>query len=147
MKKLSACMMIGILFMAGCSNKEKVDQYTMKESAENGDTLVNEEGKVENLDKLLRFINQVEEKEKSDLVVSNFSNDQVSINELTYDGQSIFYVLKSGSGEEKSKSTCGTIEEKSGFISLQACEGEETAIGLVQVSEYEINKVKASMKN
>ncbi|MEG9295912.1 hypothetical protein V6B33_05605 [Mangrovibacillus sp. Mu-81] len=43
--------------------------------------------------------------------------------------------------------TCGSIEERSGSISLQGCAGDTEVIGLVQVSEYQINKTKASMND
>ncbi|MGG3914465.1 DUF4362 domain-containing protein [Rossellomorea vietnamensis] len=149
MKGLSACFMIGFILLSGCSNSapENEKQYTMEESKENGDTIVDEEGKVENLDKLLQFIDQVNENKSAQVVVTNFANRQVSLNELSYEGNTLTYILKSGTGEEEKNATCGSIEQKSGSISLQGCEGEEPVIGLVQVSEYQINKAKASMKN
>ncbi|MBW3112699.1 hypothetical protein KYJ26_12710 [Bacillus sp. MCCB 382] len=147
MRKMSFMLIAGFLLFTGCSNSEQVDTYTMEEATDNGDTLVDEEGEVSNLDQLLRFVDGVQEKKESDVTVSNFFNNQVSINELSFDGNKVNYVLKTGTGEEKSQAVCEGIEEKSGFISLQGCDGEEDAIGIVQVSEYNINKSRASMKD
>ncbi|MEG9298328.1 hypothetical protein V6B33_17830 [Mangrovibacillus sp. Mu-81] len=149
LKKLAICLLTGGLLMAGCSSEttEKEKQYTLEEAADNGDVIVNEEGKVENLDKLLRFIEDVQESKESQVTLSNFFNLQVSLNELKFDGDVLFYSLKNGEGEETVNTTCGSIEQKSGSISLQECSGESEVIGLVQVSEYQINKAKASMEN
>ncbi len=44
------------------------------------------------------------------------------------------------------KGVCKGINSKSGFISLQSCEGENSTLGLVSVSEYQINKAKSKVK-
>ncbi len=135
--------------LVGCTNNPPANekQYTMEESVKNGDTIVDEERKVVNLDNLLLFIDEVNENKAAKVVVANFANRQVSLNELSYDDNVLIYVLKSGTGEEKMSTECGSIEERSGSISLQECKGDTPTIGLVQVSEYQINKAKASMKN
>ncbi|MBN8192132.1 hypothetical protein JI667_08230 [Bacillus sp. NTK074B] len=147
MRKMTFMFIAGSLLFTGCSNTEQADAYTMEVATDNGDTLVDEEGEVSNLEQLLRFVDGVEEKKESDVTVSNFFNNQVSINEMSFDGNEVHYVLKTGTGEEKSQAVCEGIEEKSGFISLQGCDGEENAIGIVQVSEYQINKARALMKD
>ena len=146
MNRFAIFLIVGIALFTGCSNTVQEERYTIEQSTENGDTIVDEEGEVANLDKLLRFVDQVEKGRKSEVTVSNFFNNQVSVNVLAYDGNQVSYMLKTGSGEEKMSTICDRIEEKSGFISLQACEGDEETIGIVQVSEYEINRTKASMK-
>ncbi|WGG46250.1 hypothetical protein [Rossellomorea sp. DA94] len=146
MRRMTFMFLTGSLLFAGCSNTEQADAYTVKEATDNGDTIVDEEGEVTNLDKLLRFVDGVEEKKESEVTVSNFFNNQISVNEIAYDGSKVNYVLKTGAGEEKRSAVCDGIEERSGFISLKGCDGEEDSIGLVQVSEYKINKAKASMK-
>ncbi|QHE60198.1 hypothetical protein FHE72_03485 [Rossellomorea vietnamensis] len=147
MRKMAFMFLTGSLFFAGCSNSEQADAYTVKEATDNGDTLVDEEGEVTNLDKLLRFVDGVQEKKESEVTVSNFFNNQISVNEISFDGNEINYLLKTGTGEEKKSVVCEGIEERSGFISLQGCDGEEESIGIVQVSEYKINKARASMKD
>jgi hypothetical protein len=146
MKRKMICFLMGAALLTGCMIEEE-EKYTLEEAADNGDVIVDEEGKVENLDKLLRFIEDVQESKQSQATLSNFFNRQVSLNELEYDGDTLSYSLKNGKGEETVNTTCGSIEERSGSITLQGCEGETEAIGLVQVSEYQINKTKASMNN
>jgi hypothetical protein len=146
-RKMAFMFLTGSLLFAGCSNSQPADAYTVKEATDNGDTLVDEEGEVTNLDKLLRFVDGVQEKKESEVTVSNFFNNQISVNEISFDGNKVNYLLKTGTGEEKRSAVCEGIEERSGFISLQGCDGEEESIGIVQVSEYKINKARASMKD
>ncbi|BCB04251.1 hypothetical protein [Bacillus sp. KH172YL63] len=146
-KRIALMMLTGSVLFTGCSQEDEGNHYTLKEATENGDTIVDEEGNVTNLNKLLTFVDMVGNKNEVEVTVSNFYNNQISINELKYDGNQVNYMVTSETGEETNSATCDGVEEKSGFISLQGCDGESAAIGLVQVSEYEINKVRASMKN
>ncbi|MEG9295913.1 hypothetical protein V6B33_05610 [Mangrovibacillus sp. Mu-81] len=63
---------------------EEEEKYTVKKAADKGDVIVDEEGKVGNLDKLLHFIEEVQESKQSQVTLSNFFNLQVSLNELKY---------------------------------------------------------------
>jgi PBP1b-binding outer membrane lipoprotein LpoB len=147
MKKRIAGVMLAGFLLSGCSGAPEEKQYTIDEATDNGDTVVNEEGKVENLDKLLLFIKDVKAMKQSELTLSNFSNRQVSLNKMKFDGSSLTYELTDGKGDERTNTTCTSIEERSGSISLQGCGGDSPIIGLVQVSEYQINKTRASLND
>lgn len=147
MKKVIAGMTLTGLLLSGCSSAPQEKQYTIAEATDNGNTIVDEEGKVENLDKLLSFIGDVKANKEAELTLSNFSNRQVTLNKMKFEGGSLKYELTDGKGEERMNTSCKNIEERTGSISLQECEGDSPVIGLVQVSEYQINKTKASMNN
>jgi hypothetical protein len=123
MNRVTAGIMLIGLLLSGCSGAPQEKQYTIAEATDNGDTVVNEEGKVENLDKLLLFIEDVKANKQSELTLSNFSNRQVTLNKMKFDGESLTYELTDGAGEERTNTTCRSIEERSGSISLQGCGG------------------------
>ncbi|MFD1020846.1 DUF4362 domain-containing protein [Thalassobacillus hwangdonensis] len=137
MKKYIGLFLL-LVILSACSDESK--SYTIEDAEENGDVVIKEDGNTENLEELLSFIENVEKGTEDDVSIATYRSGKPMMQELIYDGSSIELTTDTQS------LSCGRIVERSGIISLRECDGTEENLGIAQVSEYEINRVKAKMK-
>ncbi|WP_153464456.1 hypothetical protein [Sediminibacillus terrae] len=154
MKKILLFLLLPLALIAACSNADSEENYSVEDARKNDDVIAQHQAnsfqeiaqgavEVENADKLVQLMNNVEENKEDELTISVFDLDGSHYeNKISYDGETITFENNYGNYEQSPAGTyeCSYISQRGPIVYLSSCTAEDgtelsTMIGFVGTEE------------